>query len=576
MAELAGNSALFAARASRAVGEDNPDGMSRTFLGPMVEVDYSKKRFLIIDALQEMRAAMNNTLSSFGVTKIEYAHRATEAVGMIKRSNYDIILCDFDLGRGYDGLHLLEEIRLHNLVKPSAIFMIVTGERRSRMVISAAEMAPDDYLLKPFTGEELKQRLDRIYRKKSSFEVLDAAMLNQDYFKALAECNDRIEQKDPFVVDFLRMKGRIALMIGDYALARQTFEAVLAARDIPWARMGLAKALFHLKEYPESKRIFESLLAENDRIMEAYDWLAKIHQAEHHYQDAQGVLSRAVELSPAIVQRQKKLGEVAMKNGDFDTAKQAFMQTIQIAKYSFWRDAGDYMSLSKALLGSGEVMEAAKTAAEVRREFRADQKAEMLANLMECQIAIKQGNNERAQQLLGKAKQSFQSAGASFPDQYVLELAEACFRVGDEAEGGELVQKVLKNHHEDPAVLERVAAVYDNVGLSDLGQQLIEDNARAIVEVNNQAVRKAQAGDLEGAVELFIHAVDEMPSNVQVMLNAVNALLAYVTRKGWHDEYMHLANHYLERVRALEPASMKYLKLRDAYALTKRRFRTAG
>lgn len=576
MAELAGNSALFAARAARAVGEDNPDGMSRTFLGPSVEVDYSKKRFLIIDALQEMRAAMNNTLSSFGVTKIEYGHRATEAIGMIKRSNYDIILCDFDLGRGYDGLHLLEEIRLHNLIKPSAIFMVVTGERRARMVISAAEMAPDDYLLKPFTGEELKQRLDRIYRKKSAFEVLDAAMLNQDYFKALAECNERISQKDPFIIDFLRMKGRIALMIGDYAMARETFSSVLAARDIPWAKMGLAKALFHLKDFAESKRIFEALLAENDRIMEAYDWLARIHQAEHHYPEAQGVLSRAVELSPAIVQRQKKLGEVAMKNGDYDTAKQAFNNTIQVAKYSFWRDAGDYMSLSKAQLGAGEILEAAKTAADVRREFRADQKAEMLANLMECQIAVKQGNNARAEQLLGKAKQTFNTVGVDIPDQYVLELAEACFRVGDEAGGGELMQKVLKNHHEDQEILAKVAAVYDSVGLSDLGQQLIEDNARVIVEVNNQAVRKAQAGDLDGAVELFVQAVEEMPSNVQVMLNAVNAMLAYVTRKGWHDEYMNLAAQYLERIRALEPASMKYLKLRDAFVLTKRKFRVGG
>ncbi|HEY9101195.1 response regulator [Chitinimonas sp.] len=574
MADLAGQSALFAARAARAGGDDSPGVPTPGYGQGRIEVDYETKRFLVIDAVQEMRSAMNATLSSFGVTKIEYSHRATEAIGMVKRGDYDVILCDFDLGHGYDGLHLLEELKMRNLIKPSAIFMIVTGERRSRMVISAAELAPDDYLLKPFTGEELKQRLDRIYNKKVEFESLDAAMLNEDYFKALNECNERIARKDPFLVDFLKMKGKIALTIGDYGQARDTYQMVLNAREIPWAKVGLAKALFHLKEYAASRALFEGILAENDRVMEAYDWLAKIHQAEHEHPEAQATLEKALTLSAANVSRQKKLGEVAMRNGDFETAAKSFQQTINIAKYSFWRDAGDYSSLAKAHLGAGNVNEAAKAAADVRREFRYDAKAEMLATVMETQVAIKQGNDSRAQQILNKAKQQFANLGDEVPDQFALELAEACYHLGEDAAAGEIVQKLVRNHHEDTAMLERVSAMYEAVGKPELGQEMIESTAKAIVGINNEAVRMAQSGDLEGAVQKFIKAVEEMPANVQVMLNAVNAMLAYVSRLGWHQEYMELAQAYLERVKALEPASVKYLKLKDAYQTARRRFRS--
>ncbi|MBV8657744.1 MAG: response regulator [Burkholderiales bacterium] len=570
MEQFSGNSALFAARAARA-GSDEDD-MPRA-PSSRVDIDYTTKRFLIVDAVQEMRAAMNATLSTFGVTKMEYAHRSVEAIGMVKRSDFDVILCDFDLGHGYDGLHLLEELKAHNLLKPSAVFMIVTGERRARMVISAAEQGPDDYLLKPFSGEELKLRLDRIYRKKVEFEALDAAMLNQDYLKALAECNERIEQKDPFLVEFLRLKGRIALYIGDYPLARDTYQMVLSAREIPWARMGLAKALFHLKEYDTAKQMFESLLNENERIMEAYDWLAKIHRAEHESQEAQDVLERAIELSPVNVGRQKRLGEIAMKNGDFETAVRAYQQTIGIAKYSFWRDAADYASLAKAHLGNGEVNEAAKVAADVRREFRYDHKAEMLASVVEAQVALKQGSVPRATQLLHKAKQQYASVADEMPDHFALQFAETCYQLGEDAEAQGIVEKLIRNHHEDIEVLDRVQRMYDDIGRAEQGQQMIEDNARAIVEINNEAVRMAQAGDLEGAVQKFVEAVEEMPANVQVMLNAVNAMLAYVARKGWHDEYMGSAMAYLDRVKALEPASVKYLKLRDAYTATRRRFR---
>lgn len=576
MAETAGNSALFAAaRAARAGsnGDNTAESMQRAF-APAANIDYASKRFMVVDAVQEMRSAMNATLSTFGVTKMDYAHRATEAIGMIKRGDYDVILADFDLGHGYDGLHLLEELKLRNLLKPSAIFMVVTGERRMRMVISAAELAPDDYLLKPFTGEELKQRLDRVYRKKAEFDVLDAAMLKEDYFKALNECNERIARRDPFTVDFLKMKGRIALTIGDHALARDTYQAVLGARDIPWARMGLGKALFHLKDYSGAREIFEGLLAENNRIMEAYDWLAKIHQAEHELPEAQGVLARAVELSAANVSRHKRLGEVAMKNGDFATAVKSYQQTVGIAKYSFWRDAGDYASLAKAHLGAGDVMEAAKVAADVRREFRHDGKAELLATVMETQVAHKQGNDKRAEELLGKARQQFASLGNEVPDHFSLELAEACYALGEDEAAGEIVDKVIRNHHENSAMLDRVTDMYAHIGRADLGQEMIERNAKAIVEINNEAVRMAQAGDLEGAVQKFIQAVNEMPANIQVMLNAVNAMLAYVARLGWHQGHMDMAQAYLDRVKSLEPASVKYLKLREAFNTTKRRFRT--
>lgn len=574
MANLSGNSALFAARAARAGGDDVASNTSANgYAQRHVEIDYSSKRFIVIDAVQEMRAAMNATLSTFGVSKIEYAHRATEAIGMIKRGDFDIILCDFDLGHGYDGLHLLEELKLRNLIKPSAVFMIVTGERRSRMVISAAELAPDDYLLKPFTGEELKQRLDRVYRKKVEFEALDAAMMTEDYFKALAECNERVARKDPFLLDFLKMKGRIALQIGDYGLARDTYRTVLDAKEIPWAKMGLAKALFHLKDYPSAKEMFESLLAENNRIMEAYDWLAKIHQAEHEPVEAQAVLEKAIDLSAANVSRQKKLGQVAMRNNDFDTAVKSFQQTINIAKFSFWRDASDYSSLSKAHLGAGNILEATKVAADVRREFRYDAKADMLATVMESQVAFKQGNTSRAQQILNKAKDQFKAVSHDLPDQFALELAEACYQLGEDAFGSEIVQKMVRNHHEDASTLERVSAMYEAIGKPELGQEMIENTAKAIVGMNNEAVRKAQAGDLEGAVQQFVHAVEEMPANVQVMLNAVNAMLAYVARLGWHQEYMELAQSYLDRVKNLEPASVKYLKLKDAYGTARRRFR---
>ena len=46
------------------------------------------------------------------------------------------------------------------MIKSATIFMMVTAERSYEKVVSAVELAPDDYLIKPFSGEVLRTRLE--------------------------------------------------------------------------------------------------------------------------------------------------------------------------------------------------------------------------------------------------------------------------------------------------------------------------------------------------------------------------------------------------------------------------------
>lgn len=52
------------------------------------------------------------------------------------------------------------------LISLSTVFVMTTAEGSYERVVAAAEFAPDDYLLKPFNANNLKERLDRILTKK--------------------------------------------------------------------------------------------------------------------------------------------------------------------------------------------------------------------------------------------------------------------------------------------------------------------------------------------------------------------------------------------------------------------------
>ncbi|MBK7425122.1 MAG: response regulator [Propionivibrio sp.] len=78
------------------------------------------------------------------------AGSSAEVLRQVKAYSFDIIFSDYQLEDGRDGQQLLEELRQKHLISLSTVFMVITAERAYHNVVSLAELAPDDYLIKPF------------------------------------------------------------------------------------------------------------------------------------------------------------------------------------------------------------------------------------------------------------------------------------------------------------------------------------------------------------------------------------------------------------------------------------------
>ena len=308
--------------------------------------------------------------------------------------------------------------------------MIVTAEcRRAQNVIGAVEQAPDDYLLKPFTGEALSKRLDKAIRKKTGIPLRRRGNPQQRYLRAIEECNQRIGSRDEYTLDFMKLKGRLLLQIGDYPAPRQVY-------NWPFPRHGR----FRGRKWASASRISPAALRhrrtavqevlQNGQVMEAYDWLAKPTPRRPNTPPHRQSCKNAVKLSPTIVNRQKSLGEVAQKK-DFSTSPNRHSgDTIDLAKYSFWRDAGNHATLSKVQLDQGRHRRAQKTLAEVRRDFKQDQKASMLSYVMEANVSQKLGDHTAAKLALDMAQKQMSAPDGQVPDNYALEFAEAYRTMG--------------------------------------------------------------------------------------------------------------------------------------------------
>ncbi|STQ88996.1 response regulator [Iodobacter fluviatilis] len=533
--------------------------------------DVASLRVLIIDPLAEVRRSIGMILGQYGTSHIDHASNSTEALASMKKLKYELILCEYDLGKGQDGLFLFDEARRLDLLKASSIFIITTAERQAQKVLGAAEQSPDAILLKPFTGEMLYSRVLSALQKKVRFKLVDEAIMAHDFLSAIQLCSKAANTSAEYTQDFLRLKIHLLLRIGDWVSVRDQCRQLLVEQELPWAKMALGKALYQLKNYPEALAVFKAIISAHKHALEAYDWLARAQQAIGEDNAAQETLKRAIHKSPFVVNRQRQLGEAALKSGDLATAENALLETVKISRHSFLRNPADYGQLADVQISRGDVAAARLTVEEIRKDFK-DPQVSVLADALDADIYMHQGDVEKAQNQLRTALGQLVQLTLPPSAMVGMALAKACFNQKQEALAEIVVRNLLKNSHDDLSLASKITTLYRQHGHQDQAEQLIKENSASIVALNNEAVKMARSGDLAGAAELFIRAATDMPGNIQVLLNTVNALLAYTNQHGWHQEWMQLSNDYLLRIHDLDPSNGRGLQLQEFFRKTKQRY----
>ena len=157
------------------------------------EIDWADKNYLIVDDFVGVRQLLRESLRSLGAKNIDQASSGGEAMGLLARIRYDVVLCDYNLGDGKNGQQVLEEARVRNLVNPSTVWLMVSAEKSVESVMGAAEHQPDAYLIKPITEGVLLTRLNRVWHKKQIFRLIDQAYAEKDYLRAARLCDAAIE-----------------------------------------------------------------------------------------------------------------------------------------------------------------------------------------------------------------------------------------------------------------------------------------------------------------------------------------------------------------------------------------------
>ncbi|MDA8093238.1 MAG: response regulator [Betaproteobacteria bacterium] len=519
--------------------------------------DFTGQRALVIDDSATARQALRTVLADLGFTAIDVASGAADALFRIKNTRYALVVCDYMLAPGtMNGQELLETIRHAGLLPSSTVFIMVTGERSYERVVAAAELAPDDYLIKPFSAALIMERLYRIREKKSAFAEIHRELDAGNLDGALGACDLLLAKASPYHLDALRLKAELLIAAGRAEEAQPLYEEVLTSRAVPWAKMGLAKALRARQELDAAREILAELVGESQHYIEAIDLLAEVEAASGAMDRAVEVLHEAAKRSPNRVVRFRKLGQLAADAGQSALAKEA-LQTV-VDRGGAIKELGDYLSLAKVQADSGGAKEAISTLKGARKLF-ADPYADYRATLVESFAHSKAGNPDEAVAALARAESLVSEHELAPGMDARLDLAHAHLAAGQEEVG----MAILHRHQGSETFIAKAQKILTSMGRAELGEEIARKSDAEVIQINNDAVVLAQKGDLKGAADALMKAAEQLPENLRIVANAAQACLALLQRTGMEPLYWQAAQTYLEEIEKRDGAHPKLAMLKN-------------
>ncbi len=524
-----------------------------------LEMEFSGKSFLIIDDFQGMRSMLRDILRGCGANlkNIQMAAAGNEAIDALSKEKFDVVLCDFNLGAGKNGQQILEEAKFRGLIGPACAWVMITAEKTTDVVTGAAEYQPDSYLIKPITEATLRMRLAKLWEKKKAFAEIDAALAHHEQAKAIRLCDERLAVDKANAAELQRLKCQLLLASGEFDQARQAYESVLAVRDTPWAKLGIAKIHYQAGDFIRAKALLAEIIEDNSAFLEAYDWQAKTLQALGELEAAGKVLERATRLSPNSVLRQKFLGDIALKTGDLDNAERAFRKSVALGEHSVLKTPSAYLGLAKTCSAKDSPEEALRVLGSLNKTFDNDE-VRLKALAVEGQVHHKSGNLEQANktaQELGK----LMTAGYDRTDsETTMEVAGLLFATGDRDNAITLLQKEVKNSPDNAEILAEIREVFTAANMEEEGAKLVETSRQEAIDMMDKGALLAREGKLEEAVLWMRNASQAMPGKIRVLFNFAHVLVSQMQKTGPEAELIAEARASLMSANQLAPGDKRF------------------
>jgi len=290
----------------------------------LLSEDLSQSSALVVEGNPGMRSMLVAQMREFGVKSVTQCGRIIDARRALEYQTFDFVLCELHFhDENASGQDLLDDLRRNQLLPFSTVFVMITGEATYSRVAEAAEAALDGYLLKPHKPSQLAERLQQARVRKVSLQGIFLAIEESNFVEAARLCMERFEARGPHWLYAARIGAELLLRTEQPEDAKRLYEAVIQAKTLPWAKLGVARSMLDGGHITAAVSTLENLIREDPSYADAYDVMGRAQFELGKFDDALATYKMACQLTPASMGRLQSLGIMSFYAGQLDEAESA-------------------------------------------------------------------------------------------------------------------------------------------------------------------------------------------------------------------------------------------------------------
>jgi two-component system chemotaxis response regulator CheY len=127
-----------------------------------LSIDTSLK-YLVVDDFATMRKVIRSSLRELGIEQIDEAEDGQMALATLKNGGFGFVVSDWNMPN-MQGIDLLRAIRTDPALSHLPV-LLVTAENKRENILEAAQAGVNGYIVKPFTTNTLKEKLEAIFTR---------------------------------------------------------------------------------------------------------------------------------------------------------------------------------------------------------------------------------------------------------------------------------------------------------------------------------------------------------------------------------------------------------------------------
>lgn len=313
---------------------------------------FSSLKVLIVDDASIVVVTIKSMLLRLGFNdrNITYCSSAKASIQLARQEQYDLILCDYNLGRGINGKQVFEEMKHYNLLHEKAVLILITGESSSTVVHSIIELKPDDYLLKPFNIMSLKERIHSAVTRKQALYQLYTAQLTHQYQQGVELCDELLPFYPEYHFTISRFKGDFLSRLHLHVQSKDLYENILIRKECDWATIGLANSLMNLGDKKAASVMINKLLATKPNSTLVRTAAANISLMNSEIPTAIRHFELANKMVRGNSERELVISNLCVSVGDYQNALDHYRAYMEINKDTYRNTIFAKINLARMVL----------------------------------------------------------------------------------------------------------------------------------------------------------------------------------------------------------------------------------